>query len=124
VCRKVAFTDTSAYGLLINFELQLWDRYVLPTAAKAPGSSTDGHTNLEANCHADLQTRCSQLHGYHSKKAYTVYGRPLSHTELYGDTCTCQTVSVQGYSGLQRSCNVSHQSAVRMRFWGGIGLPI
>ena len=26
------------------------------------------------------------------------------------------------YSGLQCSCNVSQQSAVRMRFWGGTGL--
>jgi hypothetical protein len=28
-CRKAAFTDISAYELLINFELQLWDHHLL-----------------------------------------------------------------------------------------------
>jgi hypothetical protein len=44
-------------GLLISSELQLWDHHLLATTAKAPGSSTDGHTNQARGQHAGLQTR-------------------------------------------------------------------
>ena len=43
VCRKHA----SAYELLINFELQLWDRRLLKKHQDS--LLADGHTNLEPN---------------------------------------------------------------------------
>ena len=59
---QVRRKPASACGLLIKFELQLWDRYLLATTAKAPGFSTDGHTNLEPNMQVGkIETSCSYL---------------------------------------------------------------
>jgi hypothetical protein len=56
---KLSLIDMSAYGLLITFELQLWDHHLLATIAKAPGSSTDGHINQARGQHTGLHTGCS-----------------------------------------------------------------
>ena len=61
----------SAYGLLINCELQL-HIWLLAITAKAPGSSTDGHANLEGNmyvCKPVIAMYSCMDSGYHSKKA-------------------------------------------------------